>query len=911
MALFAAILVSAVLYFAINFRNESDTVMNTDETSDLRNSNVPTITVDMSAKTGALKHGSSGFLYGLGEEGVPSASIITPLKPKIAVQKAPDGMQHPNGDALNIAKTFIEAGGEQIQIYMQDYYALWPYEFTNIDDYIEIVKAMVPKVRASKYADKMVYVPFNEPDWIWYKGIDSDRDVQEKFCHDWLRVYKVIKSIDPNARIAGTGCSKYQEKFLEEFIPFAKANNCMPDIFTWHELEADKLESFAQHYDHYRALEKANGLSEHEIVINEYAPQAHCSVPGKLVSWISIFEDKKVSACLPYWHISNNLNDIAADYNEANGAWWLYKWYGDMSGETLKTERLNTDKQELYGLASINEKKKSSNVIFGGVEDKCRIILNNMSKTECFNTSEVNIKVEATYWTAYHGVAQEPTVILEGIYKVKEGSVIIDLNGLEETAAYNVIITQVGSSDNKGTAKAGPWRKVYQAEKAKLLGSAIIKSKPDSNYAYSGKKLVWKINSPEDGVRFEVEVPEDGYYKFDLLYGNGSGNNTKNPSENQPESVQQSLTVDGKMTLTMVLPNTLSHYMESMYTEYINLTAGKHSLEIKYLSGREGASIDCIYLTYVGKDMPSTKKIYEAELSDFNQFGSNKNSAVKTENKIQGYSGAGYIIGLNSVSVSEGGGVRFNVMADNNGLYDLTFRYHSDTTGNINIYSGNTAVTLNRLVKTIPVKDTDEKWETTVQTVFLEKGINAIDIDADVDVAVDYMEVCPSENHSDKFVSIEAEDCQYNGKYEIIKNPYASGGMYVKGILGGFNKENQLILNVAVPRGGHYKMVVHHSNSELFGGHSYNAQLVDRFATIEVNGNNPINVFFRNTYSDDSFRTRTVDVDLKAGNNVIKIYNDDSRHLKCGISNGSSINYETLINYTPNFDKFEFYPAVL
>ncbi len=911
LAILLICLLIVAIYLVLNFGNESDTGMSTvkPEISDYSKS--PTLTVDMSQRTGALKHGSAGFLYGLGEDGVPSAHILSPLKPKIAVQKAPDGMQHPNGDALNVAKTFIEAGGEQVQIYMQDYYAIWPYEFTNIDDYIKILKDMIPKVKASKYADKMVYVPFNEPDWIWYKGIDSDEAVQKRFFEDWLKVYRVIKDIDPDARIAGTGCAKYQEAFLEKFIPFCKENNCMPDIITWHELEADKLESFAQHYDHYRTLEKTNNLKEHEIVINEYAPQAHCSVPGKLVSWISIFEDKKVSACLPYWHISNNLNDMAADNNEVNGAWWLYKWYGDMSGETLKTSRTNSDQQELYGLASINENKKSANVILGGAESQCRVILNNLDKTQSFNSSKVNIKVEATYWTAYHGVAQEPSVVLEGTYQVNNGSVTIDLNEMEETAAYNITVTCAGNNDSAGYTKAGPWRKIYQAEKAELLGGATVKSKPDTNYAYSGKKQVYKIDSAGDGLRFNIEVPEKGYYKFDLLYGNGAGNNTKNPSLNKPESVQQILAIDGGKPVTMVLPNTLSQFMEGMHTEVIKLSAGKHRLEINYLSGSEGASVDCIYLTFAGTELPSSKKLYQAELSDFNQFGSNKSSAVKTENTLKDYSGSGYVTGLNTVPVARGGGIRFNVMAESNGLYKLTLRYQSELPANVNLYIDNTAITLNKLLKSIPVTVSNNKWETMAQTVFLQKGINVIDIDADADAAVDYLEVGPAEKDSDKIVTVEAEECTLLGKYEILENPFSSGGKYVKGLLGDSDKENQLILNVSVPEAGHYKMVFYHSNSELFGGHAYNAQLVDRFAAIEVNGSNPVNVFFRNTYSDDCFRTRTVDVELNAGNNEIKIYNDASRKFRCGILDGDSIRYETLVNYTPNFDKFEFYPSVL
>ena len=59
--------------------------------------------VDLSANTGALKHGATGFLYGLGNDGIPSANMLAPLKPQVAAQKPEGGLQHPNGDALNVA----------------------------------------------------------------------------------------------------------------------------------------------------------------------------------------------------------------------------------------------------------------------------------------------------------------------------------------------------------------------------------------------------------------------------------------------------------------------------------------------------------------------------------------------------------------------------------------------------------------------------------------------------------------------------------------------------------------------------------------------------------------------------------------------------------------------------------------
>jgi hypothetical protein len=49
----------------------------------------------------AIQRGASGFLYGLGNAGIPSANILVPLKLNVAAQKPAGGFQHLNGDALN------------------------------------------------------------------------------------------------------------------------------------------------------------------------------------------------------------------------------------------------------------------------------------------------------------------------------------------------------------------------------------------------------------------------------------------------------------------------------------------------------------------------------------------------------------------------------------------------------------------------------------------------------------------------------------------------------------------------------------------------------------------------------------------------------------------------------------------
>jgi hypothetical protein len=174
-------------------------------------------------------YGATGWLYGLGHEGIPSDNMLSALKPQITAQKAPGGLQHPGANALEVAPMFFRNGGKQVQIYMQDYFPNWPYpdEFETYKN--KVAPEIVNKIISSPYRDKFVYIPFNEPDWIWYGLGEAER---KRFFNDWKEIYEVIKSLDADAKVGGPNISFYEPTFMEEFLVFCKENNCLPDIIT-------------------------------------------------------------------------------------------------------------------------------------------------------------------------------------------------------------------------------------------------------------------------------------------------------------------------------------------------------------------------------------------------------------------------------------------------------------------------------------------------------------------------------------------------------------------------------------------------------------------------------------------------------------------------------------------------------
>lgn len=85
----------------------------------------PRMIVDMNNRQGEIMHGASGFLYGFSSDGVPTTDLTTPLKPIVLATKGALGTEHPYSDALDVAETFFKSGGQMIQMYCSNYYAIF------------------------------------------------------------------------------------------------------------------------------------------------------------------------------------------------------------------------------------------------------------------------------------------------------------------------------------------------------------------------------------------------------------------------------------------------------------------------------------------------------------------------------------------------------------------------------------------------------------------------------------------------------------------------------------------------------------------------------------------------------------------------------------------------------------------
>src|SRR5260221_286547 len=230
-------------------------------------------------------------------------------------------------------------------------------------------------------------------------------DAQEnQFFSDWKTVFQQIRSQQPNARLAGPNIANFDAVYISNFLTYCKANACLPDVMTWHELNTGFYSNWSQHYASYRSIETNLGVGPLPINIDEYSTFKDLSVPGELIQWISRFETSKVGAGLAYWHIDDDLDDLEVAANQPNSGWWLYKAYGDMTGSTVQITSPNPNGYGLQGIAALDQTRKQSSAIFGGASGDVTVVAKGLSALG-ISGDRAHATVWTNRWTGYEGVA--------------------------------------------------------------------------------------------------------------------------------------------------------------------------------------------------------------------------------------------------------------------------------------------------------------------------------------------------------------------------------------------------------------------------------------------------------------------------------------------------------------------------
>lgn len=804
-----------------------------------------TVSFDFAEKTGEVKKGASGYLYGIAENGVPSAEMVESVDVKSISQKVSGGLQHPVGDIDNADKMLKSVDYEIV--YLQDIYDTWYYKHDDImslrskgeyswqkfinEDYLPKVEKTVKRMQNKQYKSKLVYCLYNECDnGIWFGESVKDENPDNKYgiwCDyndkgkdnfnlAWKQTYDLVKGLDKGALIGGPGFCDFDAYELEYFLKFCKENDCLPDIMIYHELAEREAFYFDDHIKKYRALEEKLGINELEIIITEYGMMNENGYPGEMIKYISQIETAKVYGDNAYWRLANNLNDTCADDNSTNAEWWLMRWYTDMKGETVKAKnkdilssdfanyfKYHYDELSFNGFTGIASTDGNEiDIICGGGERKSRVQLKNLDKTELYG-KEVTVTVEESVYKGLYGTVNAP-VVIDSFNQTLGKSLTVKLGKTDKANAYHIVIKE--KSDLKSASAPRAVR--YEFENGTLLGDAYTYDSycPASGGNDEGHDMVGGMEKEGDGVELSVNT-DKGDYLFEFVYGNSNDgewleNGRQNPDGRKDTTVK--LTIDGKEQV-ISLPNTIkSEYTSCFAVPVFQLESGEHKVKLEHIDGT------CVMDSLLISPYNHAPNVSAAVLEDADRT----TDTVKSFLTVAPYDGY-YTVKADAESASVDG-----------------------------------------------AKITFENGEARL---FLKRGLNYIDVASDKKISLEAAYVS-EEVHPEAQQLFPADSFGFSGGAKL-------SGKFADGIssLGGDAE-----ISYYAAKAGTYRLTFSYSNNDEGGVHDYNVDLIERYITVSVNGQEQGNCFCRNTYSWDTVKTVTFSVELKKGENTVTFSNNGS-----------------------------------
>ncbi len=803
---------------------------------------VPTLTVDFSQQT-ELTGRASGFLYGMAEEEIPTDEIAESIGINMLATKPAGGLQHPIGDVENVSEGFINAGGEYLLIYTQDMYDTWYYEFDSLELYNEKVNKTVTQMENSEYKDKLVYCIYNEMDNGAWFGNHWDEVNRYKFYDAWLSTYNVVKEINPNAKIAGPGHCGYNYDWNKEFLTYCKNNNCMPDMFIWHELNGEYSVYWMEYrFDEFNATCDELGIERMPICISEYGLMQTNGLPGESVKWMSRLESRDVYGCVAYWRLANNLAETVADDVTPNANYWVYKFYADMKGKELEVSEWDLfhsnignwlkGKYPLFnkgfiGMASFDEAESKFYVLAGGSEEKSNIKIENIDEKYFKNGDKVTVTVKYVDFKGLGGAVYAPEECYTEVTKVSGNKIKLSIPCQRESQAYFIEITPY---NNEEESKNENRTLRFEAEDAEFSDSAFV---PEWISYASSNGLVVKGIDKNNGIEFTVDAPADGKYNIDFVYANGG-------VEAGRINADIMVYIGDDYSQSHSFPSTIKdEYMECV-TLQTDLKKGKNKISLEILNDA------ILTMDFIDIDLVEEENIYCEPLASRNADENVNAYSVIVPN--DGY----YSLELNS----------YETKLTIDGIEKNNFEYNIESATSVS--------------SQVDIKG---------MVVYLHRGYNKIVVDKNVEI----QKVLSYEKDSLKTVT--PDDMQVFNGATIEDDGFTESGKRI----GWISSENDgyASFKFTADKAGYYAFTIEYANNEEGGFHAYNVDLIERYITFTVNGKNQGNHFFRSTYGWETYKTKTVVLYLEEGENEIKLSCD------------GSYSFNNRVTYAPNIGSIE------
>lgn len=145
------------------------------------------------------------------------------------------------------------------------------------------------------------------------------------------------------------------------------------------------------------------------------------------------------------------------------------------------------------------------------------------------------------------------------------------------------------------------------------------------------------------------------------------------------------------------------------------------------------------------------------------------------------------------------------------------------------------------------------------------RGLNYIDVESSERSGIVVTEL----SESNKAIELDVRDAALSGGASIQSDKKNSEINYIDDIS---CKSGRADFTVKVDKAGTYALTILYANNDEGGKHDYNVDLIERYVTVTAGGKSK-DVYCRNTYSWDTYKTVTCYVNLKKGSNTISLTN--------------------------------------
>jgi len=402
------------------------------------------VTLDYLDEIEPIEHVAAGLLHPFSSNGdIPAdnvlAEVFDPLNIKyirtldvpMSIAKAPDANYiHTLGNVV-----WGKAGGSKAA----------PWE--DWDKFDAAIKGRVEELR--DMGIHPIYDFWNEPDGGSFDWPGANDD---SLYLTYKHIYDIVRSTDPLAKVTGLGFENLNSGIskITDFIDYAIANNCVPDMWNWH-FGGDNQASQIQVVKEY-----CRNAGIHDAIgIFEYLNGARVKYPGRTAWQISVLEENEVELAVRAnfssieHHPGSLCGLLVFPTTDKRGTWWVYEQYGNMSGSRLN---YTSSTQDIKVVATIDNENAVSEMIIGSMYSDVNSAYTgnvnfSLSNVKSTHNGFVKLTVQEIPYNNHGVVNFLPAPATDTIIAVNNNMLNFIINYTDGGSAYKVTISDMVQSD--------------------------------------------------------------------------------------------------------------------------------------------------------------------------------------------------------------------------------------------------------------------------------------------------------------------------------------------------------------------------------------------------------------------------------------------------------------------------------